>query len=270
MLALIILGILAVLIFLICMITVGVDVEYVGGELTVSAKICGFLLQLIPRRKPAPEKKEKPPEEPKPEKKKPKKKRKKKKKEGPGLMISGDECIDLLKKLLEGFAKLSRGINVDRFMLHYVAAGKDPYTTARVFGFVNAAILALAPSCAERFTCKDTDVWTDIDFTTDKTKLDAGIAVVLRVGAALAAVFIVVFGVIGILIRNKWRWFKLKHTDPEEYAFQIENPGLVTKLIRSVLNKDEKETSNGEHGKEQSDRGTDADDDGECEEHSQG
>ena len=83
MLALIILGILAVLIFLICMITVGVDVEYVGGELTVSAKICGFLLQLIPRRKPAPEKKEKPPEEPKPEKKKPKKSAKRKRRKAP-------------------------------------------------------------------------------------------------------------------------------------------------------------------------------------------
>ena len=31
----------------------------------------------------------------------------------------------------------------------------------------------------------------------------------------------------------------LKHSDKEEYEFQLRNPGLVTKLIRSVLEKED-------------------------------
>ena len=271
LLAIKILLILALIIFLICQITVGVDVRYIGGKLTVSAKLCGFLLQLIPRRKATKAPKEKPVEEPEPkkeEKPKKEKKKKKKKKQGPGLMIDDDEVIDLLKKLLEGLGKFSRGINVDRFLLHYTAAGEDPYLTARIFGFVNALLSSLAPVCARRFRCKDPDVWTRVDFTTAEMKLDVGIAVVLRVGAVFAMIFTVLFGAIGILIRNKWRWFILKRKDPEEYAFLVENPSLVTKLIRSVLNKEEKETFNGEPGENEPDRGTDANDNGECEEHS--
>ncbi len=243
MVALIILGILALLIFLICMITVGVDLRYIGGELTVFAKLCGFLLQIYPKRKKSEKpKEEKPPEKPKPKEepeKKPKKQKKKKKKKDPGLMIDGYEVIDVLKKLLEGLGKFSKGIDVDTFLLHYVAAGNDPYNTARIFAFVNALLSALAPVCAERFSCRHPDVWTDIDFTETKMKLDVEIAVVLRVGAVFAMLFTILFGVLGILIRNKWNWFVLKHTDREEYEFRVRNPGLATKLIRSILEKDD-------------------------------
>ena len=246
MLALKILGVLAVLIFLICCITVGVDVNYVGGKLTLSAKLCGILLQIYPRKKRT-KKEEKPKKEekePKPEKEKPEKPKKtKKKKKEPGLMISGDELIDLLKKLLEGLGKFSKGINVDRFLLHYFAAGDDPYVTARVFAFVNAMLSTLAPVCAERFRCKKCDVWTGIDFTEPYMKLDFGIAVVLRVGAVFAMLFTILFGLIGILIRNRVHWFYLKHFDKEEYEFQISNPGIVTRLLRSLLEKDGSENA---------------------------
>lgn len=250
MLVLKILLVIALIIFLIGRITAGIDLRYVGGKLTVSAKLCGFLIKIYPKeKKPAKEKpkeeKEQKPKEEKPKKEK-KEKKPKKKKEGPGLMISGDELIELLKKILEGFGKFSKGINVDHFLLHLVVSGKDPYNTARVFAYLNALLSALAPVCAQRFRCKDPDVWTDIDFNSGKWLADIEIAVVLRLGAVFAMLGTVLFGTLGILIRNKWEWFRLKHFDKEEYEFRIENPGIVTKLIRSLLSKGDGQEENGE------------------------
>ena len=57
MLALIILLVIALIIFLIGRITVGVELRYVGGKLTIYAKLCGLLKKIYPReKKPAPEK----------------------------------------------------------------------------------------------------------------------------------------------------------------------------------------------------------------------
>ena len=246
LLALKIIGIIVLIIFLICQIRVGADIDYTGGNLRISAKFCGLLLQIYPRKasKPKEEKKAEPEKEQKPPKeKKPKRDKKKKKKEksGPGLMISGDEILELLKKVLEGLGKFSRGFHVDRFKLHWIIALRDPSDTARLFGFVNASLCSLAPVCAERFPCSDVDVWTDVDFTSSQMKLDFGIAVVLRIGAVFSMLFTILFGALGILIRNKIYWWKLKRTDPEEYRFQVENPGLVTKLLRAVMDKSSEE-----------------------------
>ena len=75
---------------------------------------------------------------------------------------------------------------------------------------------------------------------------DIEIAVVLRVGAVFAMLNTILFGVLGILIRNKWEWFRLKHFDKEEYNFRVENPGIVTKLIRSLLTKEDGAEAAGE------------------------
>ena len=132
-------------------------------------------------------------------------------------------------------------------MLHLVVAGKDPYNTARIFAYLNAVLSSLAPVCAQRFHCKDPDVWTDIDFNSGKWLTDVEIAVVLRIGALFAMLFTILFGVLGVLIRNKWEWFRLKHFDREEYKFRLENPGIVTKLIRSLLSKEDGPEQNSEN-----------------------
>ena len=208
MLALIILLVIALIIFLIGRITVGVELRYVGGKLTIYAKLCGLLKKIYPReKKPAPEK-EKEEKEQKPREEKPKKEKKpkkKKKKEGPGLMISGDELIEMLQKLLKGLGKFSRGINVDHFLLHLIVAGEDPYNTARIFAYLNALLSSLAPLCAQRFRCKDPDVWTDIDFARDKMKVDAALSVTIRIAQFVHVGLAVGFGVLGILIKNRLR-----------------------------------------------------------------
>lgn len=208
----IILGVIVALITLIMLIPIGADVNYEDGELTLSAKVCGILLQLIPK-KPADEskpKKEKKPKKPK----KPKKEKKAKTAEAEGtekprkklkLSFNRDEILGLIKAVIKGFGIFGRKLNVDRFMLHYVAGGKDPYNTAMTYGYVNGALSSLAPMCSKRFDVKDCSVWTDVDFTAEMMKLDAGIALTIRIGAIFRMVFTILFGALWILIKNKVR-----------------------------------------------------------------
>ena len=48
---LIVLGVIVGIIALIMLIPVGADVGYENGELSVSAKVCGVMLKLLPRKK---------------------------------------------------------------------------------------------------------------------------------------------------------------------------------------------------------------------------
>lgn len=205
---LIVLGVIVGIIALIMLIPVGADIGYENGQLSVSAKVCGILLKLLPKKpvdESAPKKEKKPPKEKKPKKEKPAKAEKPKKK----LEFNKDEIFALIKAVLKGFGKFGK-LTVDRFMLHYVAAGSDPYATAMTYNYVNAALSSLAPICAERFIVKDCDVWTNVDFTEEKTKIDFGLCVVIRIGQVFRMIFAIAFGALGILIRNKFRLMREK------------------------------------------------------------
>lgn len=206
MLALKIIGIIAAVIALIMLIPVGADIAYEGGQFSLSAKVCGALLQLFPRpgKDETSQKKEKrPKKKPKPEKPageqtdQPKKKLK--------LSFNRDELLLLVKKVLRRFGRFGRKFRVDRFLLHYTAAGDDPYSTAVTFGYVNAALSSLAPICAQRFDVKDCDVRTDIDFTKEDMELDFGLAFSIRIGAFFGLGLGIVNSALGMLIKNKLR-----------------------------------------------------------------
>ncbi len=225
MVGLIILGVFVAIIVFICVVPVGADVGYEGGELHVSAKAAGILLQLYPKKpvdetKPPKEKKPKKPKEPKPEKpKKPKKK--------PSFDFTKEELFQLVKAVLRGFGRFGK-VTVDRFLLHYTAAGRDPYDTAVTYNYVNAAMSALAPVCRKKFIVKSSDVWTDVDFTKDSMELDFGICLTIRPGQVLRMVFAIAFGALGILIKNKVRLLRerirnRKTGNGEEAALPPEN-----------------------------------------------
>lgn len=210
MVALIILGIIALIITIIMLVPIGADIAYEGGELRVSAKAAGVLFQIFPKN---PEDESKPHKEKKPKKgKKTEKTENGEKKPGKkiNLDFTFDEIMTLLKKVLNGFGILGKKFRVDRFLLDYTAAGDDPYQTAVVFGNINAALNILAPICAQRFDVNDLYVHTDVDFTSEKTVLDFGIALTIRIGAIFRMVFVILFGALGVLIRNKLRHLKEK------------------------------------------------------------
>lgn len=199
----IILGVFLALILLILFIPIGVDLGYEGGVFHLSAKVSAFLIQLLPK-KPDAEKK------PKKEKKK-KKKKKKDEEEEPKpkkkrkLPFNRDEILELLRVVLKSLGKFGRAWKVDRFALHYVAAGSDPYDTAMTYGYVNAALSSLAPLCRERFRVRDCSVTTDVDFLADKTFLEGGLAMTITFWRINGVINCLLFGALRILIRSKRR-----------------------------------------------------------------
>ncbi|MBQ7472882.1 MAG: hypothetical protein IJS79_00865 [Oscillospiraceae bacterium] len=202
-----VLGLVLVLLLVLLLIPIGADVEYIGGNTKVSAKVCGILIQLIPRKK---KDKDKPPKEKKEKKKKEKKPKPEKEtgedkpKEKKKLDFTVEEIFEVVKKVLGSLKKFGK-LTVDRFLLHYTAAGKDPYTTARTFGAVNASLCALEPICSRQFRVKDYDVWTDCDFTADKMNVDVAVCITLRLWQFVHVGLAAAFGVLGVLIRHKRR-----------------------------------------------------------------
>lgn len=223
MVGLIILGVLIGLIVLILLIPLGADLGYEDGKLHVSAKLMGIQMQLFPKPPPDPNK---PPKEKKPKKEKKKKEpaQEEKPKAKRKLPFNRDELLELLKIVLRGFGRFGRKFKVDRFVLRYVAAGYDPYDVAMTYGWVNAALSSLAPICRKRFTVKDCEVSTDVDFTADWMHLDLGLGFSIRIGQILGTVLSIGFGALRILLRSKRRRKReAKENPPEPVTAETEN-----------------------------------------------
>lgn len=215
------LGIVLLILVLIMLIPVGIDGEYIAGNIKLSAKISFFRLQILPKKaakakkvKKAKKKTDKTPSA----EEAPKKQRQKKKFK---LSFNKEEIFSLIKAALKAVGKFGGHINVDRFLLHYTAAGKDPYDTAQSFAYVNAALSALAPVCAKRYRVKDCDVWTNVDFVAEKMSLDFALALSIRVGQVLSVAFALLYRAVLILVKNKLRLRKerrqlIKNMNTEE------------------------------------------------------
>ena len=203
----IILGVIVGIIVLIMLIPIGADLRYEDEVIRISAKIAWIRLQLLPRPKRKPKedkpkkekvKKEKKPKEDKPKEEKPKKEKK-------GLPFNAEEILEILKAVLNSFGRFGRKFKVDRFVLHWIAPDWDPYTTARIFAVVNAAMSQLAPICSERFHCRDTSVWTDLDFTRENMFLEFGLTFTIRIGQIVGTGLSTGFAVLKILLKSKSR-----------------------------------------------------------------
>lgn len=218
MLALKILGVIAAIICLIMLIPIGADVAYIGGELAVSAKVSKLKLQIIPGKdqqdiKPAKKKKTKKEKKPKADVTNEQAQAKGKKL---NFNFNFDEILGLVKAVLKGFGKFGRKLRVERFLLHYTAAGKDPYSVAVTFGRVNAALNSLAPVCSARFDVKDLDVYTNVDFMAEKMSVDFAVALTIRIGQIFGVIFTIIIGALAILIKNKFRLRKENKTKDTE------------------------------------------------------
>lgn len=239
-----VLGLVLLLLIFLLLMPVGADVEYIGGEFKLSAKVCGILIQLLPKKlreghekKPKKEKKAKKKKEKKPPKEGEKEKPKEKKK----LDFSKEEIFELIEKVLGSLKKFGK-LTVDRFMLHYTAAGKDPCDTARTFAYVNASLCALEPVCSRQFRVKDYDVWTDCDFTAEKMSLDAALCITLRLWQFVRVGLAAGFGALGILIRHKRRIRKEKKLAARSGAAA----GIKTEEINeNIKGTEERNDSNG-------------------------
>lgn len=236
-----VIGLVILLILLVSLVRVGIDAEYIGGNLKASAKVCGKLIEVYPNsplleklknrhKKEKPKEEAPPPAETQPKEKKPKKRL--------NLNFSRDELLTLAKKALHGVGHILT-IRVDRFMLHYTAAGDDPYDTALIYGYVNGALSSLAPLCREKFKVRNADVRTDVDFTADSMSVDFVIAVTMRIGQIFEGLFIIAFGALGIIIKNKRRLAR------EERAGGTDTIGEEIKQIEENRQAEERMNKNG-------------------------
>jgi len=204
---LIILGVLVLLIAAVLLIPIGADLGYEQGKIHVSATVAGAELRLFPRKKkpesdePKPPKKKKKKKEKKPKEEKPKDEQPKEKKK---LDITLDEILDLLKAVLHGLGHFTHRIRVDRFVLHLIVAGYDPYDVAMAYGKINAWLSAMAPACT-KLNAKNSDVWTAVDFTDDWPHVDFAIAMSFRLCTVIGMLFVIGWGALKVLLRRKKR-----------------------------------------------------------------
>ena len=197
-----ILAFLALIVLALLFIPLGVELCYVGGELSLAAKLGFYSYRLLPKKKKIKTDGNKPEDS---KEKKSDKSASKDKKPKKKLALNFDEIIEIIKKALNGLAKFGK-LTVHKFVLHYVAAGKDPYSTAMSYNYVNAGLSSLAPCCSKAFKVKgDVDVWTDIDFTREKMLLDTELSISLRLIQILHVALVAGFGVLVVLIKNKRR-----------------------------------------------------------------
>ncbi len=244
----ILVGLVLLILAVVLFVPIGADVAYIGGEFRLAARMDGFALQLIPKKPPDPNK---PPKEKKPKKEKKKKEKpaetgaeEKPKKKKLNLSFTKEEIFELVKKALHGLGKFGK-LTVRRFMLHYVAAGEDPYNTAVLFNYVNAALSTLAPVCARKFRITGSvDVRTDVDFAADKMHVDAEVSVTLRLAQVVHAALAVAFGALGVLIKNRLRLWKEARLAKKSGAAAQENE-IQSDSIDIEIQAEERKDSHG-------------------------
>lgn len=241
MTAIIVIGIIALLIFAFTMISIGADISFVDDNLSVSATVCGNSIQIFPRTH---KKTPKPPKEEKPKPQKEKKPSDKPAKKGIPLDLNFDEIVGLLKKVLKGLAKF-KNFTVEHFMLHVLVAGYDPYNIAVFFVKLNASLSVLGAFCAQNLKIKDADVYTDVDFIGGVPKLDFRIAVSIRIGQIFGVINTIIFGALGILIKNRVRVFKEKRSNKTDG-----NSTVNEEEIDSDTSNIQEEERNNENGTE--------------------
>ena len=209
----IILGIILLILFLILIIPVGADIRYEDEVIRIYAKVAWIKLQLLPKKKrdesPSPEEKKKP------EKEKPKKNEtEQKEKKKLSIPFDTEEIIDLLQSLIKCFGRFNRKFKVERFVLHWICPSwNNPYLSARIFSVVNAGMSQLAPVCSDRFHCRDSSVWTDIDFACEDMFFEFGLTFTIRIGKIIGTALEMGFAVIRIYLRSRRR---VKREEKEE------------------------------------------------------
>ena len=131
-------------------------------------------------------------------------------------------------------------------MLHYVAAGKDPYNTAMTYNYVNAALCSLAPLCAQKFRITgDVDVKTDIDFTEEKMKIDAELSATLRLAQFVHVGLAAAVGALGILLKNKRRLRKEAREAKKQQKLDSDAVTQNTTDTQETIQAEERKESHG-------------------------
>ena len=170
--------------FLIGCIPVGADVSYLGGVLTVKAKIGLLRLTLLPKKPKKPQKQKKS----KKSKKKPKPEKPKEKKKPQPLSGGISGVMELLQFACDTLGDLRRKLRMEWLELHIrFGAGDDAAKTAISYGRAWALIGTMLPMLERIFVIKERDIGAELDYNKEeKMTLDARLCITITIGRALA------------------------------------------------------------------------------------
>ena len=185
--------IVVVLIVLLLCVPVGADVGYAGDQLTLKVRVGPLTVTLFPK-KPG---KDKPKKKPKKDtaqeaESQPKEKQKRK------LDVTKEEIWSAVQVVFRSVKKLRFRLN--RIKIHFISAFPDPYHTAMVYGYTNAAVDALGLTMR-----KGTDIQLGADFSKDKPVIDVYCSVTIRILYIMKLVFSVLLGAVPILMQRHRR-----------------------------------------------------------------
>lgn len=189
-----ILIILAVLIAFLLYLPVGVDMGYTDSGVILLVRIGAVTLRLFPRKHKKPKQK-KPAKGKKSAQKaqsadQPKQKKK--------LNVTWEEIQSALDLTVRSIRKLK--FRVRKLMLHFTSAFDDPYTTAMVYGYANAAASALG-----LYRVRGGDVQLSADFTSGQWTAEAYISITIRIFYMIKFAFSLLFGGLKLLLRRRRR-----------------------------------------------------------------
>lgn len=174
--------VLLALLLLVLPLRVGADVGYDEGGVRVMLRVSRWTYCLFPREQTKPKKQRKP---------------KEKKKQGKPD-ITKEEILDAVDVLVRSVKKLR--FRLYRLRVHFISAFGDPYRTAMMYGYANAAVQALGLP-----EMKQADVQLAVDFERESYYVDGYISVTVRVFYVMKLCVCLAAGLLPILLRRRKR-----------------------------------------------------------------
>ncbi len=205
-----VIGIIVVILVLILILPVGADAAYADNMFSLSIKAGPFRIGILPSKHKDGDKKAK-----KPAKAKKTKKTKKDENSGsdaqdkgakkPKMKLRFDDIMGIVRIGLSALGRFRRSISIDLLKLHLVTAGPDPYSAVMSYGYINAAVGAALPLLHKAFKVKKEDYASDVDFESDKLKIDLRAVLSVRIWEILLIVLCAAFGFVKWMLRRKRR-----------------------------------------------------------------
>ena len=197
--ALIVIGIIVFVLFLIGLIRVGAEASYDDRGFRLAVVLWFFRIKLCGRDKPKKEKKKKKGSDEDAGEEKPKKKL-------PPLSL----LCSIARRTFDLLARLVRGLRVDVLKLHYTAAYDDPAVAAMAYGAAGTAMDALQRIGSSHIVCSD--MRADVDFDRSEPEYDFHVSARLRIGRLLGSALRFGFGVLFDILLDILREKRKEHS----------------------------------------------------------
>ena len=181
MTALWVLGVLAALLLLLCLIRVGVLIQF-GEKLVVAVRLGFFKIQVLPvRKRPPKHEHEKEPKVTQEKKAEPKKTFPK-----PTIGDIRDAAKALWKPLKRALYSTCRGVRIDPLDLSLILGGQeDPAAAAKLYGELHGVVWSGMPALERLLVIPHPHIHLDVDFTSEETRVRGTAGVSARIGTLL-------------------------------------------------------------------------------------